>query len=49
MFRILKAGEVPVLKIGRLSRVRPEAVEEYITQLDSLSQRPGSSTLPRVA
>jgi excisionase family DNA binding protein len=49
MFRIAKAREVPVLKIGRLSRVRPEALEEYIGRLDTLSRSPGSPTLTRVA
>jgi excisionase family DNA binding protein len=49
MFRILKAKQLPVLKIGRLSRIRPEAVEEYIARLDELSRSAGSRTFPRVA
>lgn len=49
MFRILKAGEVTGLKIGRLTRVRPEALEEYIDRLDGLSRSPGSPTLTRAA
>jgi excisionase family DNA binding protein len=49
MFRILKAKQLPVLKIGRLSRIRPEAVDEYIARLDTLSRAAAKPTLPRVA
>jgi excisionase family DNA binding protein len=49
MFRILKAGQIPVVKIGRLSRLRPEAVEEYIVRMEGLPPDDGGPTLPRAA
>jgi excisionase family DNA binding protein len=35
--RMIRRGLIPVVKIGRLTRIRPEALETFVDRLDAAS------------
>lgn len=41
LYRLIRAGDVPILKIGAMTRVAPNALNTYVNGLDNCSvQRP---------